>query len=71
VVSPGMLTEAKEVATALMVITVAVSIYGGVKSREVSKALPVFFAFAAVSSIALWASAVLGLNLITPTNVYR
>ena len=62
-----MLTEAKDVATALMVITVAVSIYGGVKSREVSKALPVFFAFAAVSSIALWASAVLGLNLITPT----
>jgi len=67
VVSPGMLTEAKEAATALMVITVAVSVYGGVRNREVSKALPVFFAFAAVFSVALWASAVLGLNLITPT----
>jgi len=68
VVSPGMLTEAKEAATALMVITVAVSVYGGVRNREVSKALPVFFAFAAVFSVALWASAVLGLNLMSTGN---
>jgi len=68
VVSPGMLTEAKEAATALMVITVAVSVYGGIRNREVSKALPVFFAFAAVFSVALWASAVLGLNLMSTGN---
>jgi len=68
VVSPGMLTEAKDAATALMVITVAVSVYGGVKSREVSRVLPAFFAFAAVFSIALWASAVLGLNLMSTGN---
>jgi len=67
-INPGTLTEAKEAATALMVITVAVSIYGGVRNREVSKALPVFFAFAAVFSVALWASAVLGLNLMSTGN---
>jgi len=66
-ISPDTLTETKEGITALMVITVAVSVYGGVRNREVSKALPVFFGFAAVFSIALWASAVLGLNLITQT----
>jgi hypothetical protein len=63
-----MLTETKEGVTALMVITVAVSVYGGVRSREVSKVLPVFFAFAAVFSVALWASAVLGLNLASTGN---
>jgi hypothetical protein len=67
VVSPGTLAETKEVATALMVITVAVSVYGGVRSREINRVLPAFFGFAAVFSIALWASAVLGLNLITQT----
>ena len=67
-ISPDTLTEAKEAVTALMVITVAVSVYGGVRNREVSKALPVFFAFAAVFSIALWASAVLGLNLMSTGN---
>ena len=66
-ISPDTLTEAKEAATAFMVITVAVSVYGGVKSREVSRVLPAFFGFAAVFSVALWASAVLGLNLITQT----
>jgi hypothetical protein len=65
VISPGVLTETKEGVTALMVITVAVSVYGGIRNREVSKALPVFFAFAAVFSVALWASAVLGLNLMS------
>jgi len=68
VVSPGTLTEAKEAATALMVITVAVSVYGGVRSREVSRVLPAFFGFAAIFSIALWASAVLGLNLMSTGN---
>jgi hypothetical protein len=68
VINPGTLTETKEGVTALMVITVAVSVYGGVRNREVSKALPVFFAFAAVFSIALWASAVLGLNLMSTGN---
>jgi len=66
-ISPSVLTETKEGVTALMVITVAASVYGGVRSREVSKVLPAFFAFAAILSIALWASAVLGLNLIEPT----
>jgi len=65
VVSPGTLTEVKEAATALMVITVAVSVYGGVKSREVSRVLPAFFGFAAAFSVALWTSAVLGLNLMS------
>ncbi|MCG2865609.1 MAG: hypothetical protein L7H04_07040 [Vulcanisaeta sp.] len=64
-INPGMLTEAKEAATALMVITVAVSVYGGVKSREVSRVLPAFFGFAATFSVAIWASAVLGLNLMS------
>jgi len=68
VISPGTLTEAKEAATALMVITVAVSVYGGVRSREVSRVLPAFFGFAAIFSIALWASAVLGLNLMSTGN---
>ena len=67
-ISSGMLTETKEGVTALMVITVAVSIYGGVRNREVSKALPVFFAFAAVFSVALWSSSVLGLNLVSTGN---
>jgi len=64
-INPGVLSEAKDAATALMVITVAVSIYGGVRSREVSRVLPAFFGFAAVFSVALWASAVLGLNLMS------
>jgi len=67
VVSPGTLTEAKDAVTALMVIMVAVSVYGGVKSREVSRVLPAFFGFAAAFSVALWASAVLGLSLVTQT----
>ena len=67
-ISPGTLTESKEAVTALMVITVAVSVYGGVRSREVNRVLPVFFAFAAVFSIALWASIVLGLNLMSTSN---
>jgi len=67
-INPGVLSEVKDAVTALMVITVAVSVYGGVRNREVSKALPVFFAFAAVFSIALWASAVLGLNLMSTGN---
>ena len=67
-ISPGTLTETKEVATALMVITVAVSVYGGVKSKEVSRVLPAFFGFAAAFSVALWASAVLGLNLMSTGN---
>ena len=66
-ISPDTLTETKEAATALMVITVAVSVYGGVRSREVSRVLPAFFGFAAAFSVALWASAVLGLNLVTQT----
>lgn len=67
-ISPGMLTESKEAVTALMVITVAVSAYGGVRSREVNRVLPIFFAFTAVFSIALWASIVLGLNLMSTSN---
>ncbi len=67
-ISPGTLTEAKDAVTALMVITVAVSVYGGVKSREVSRVLPAFFGFAAAFSVALWASAVLGLNLMSTGN---
>jgi hypothetical protein len=63
-----MLTESKEAVTALMVITVAVSAYGGVRSREVNRVLPIFFAFTAVFSIALWASIVLGLNLMSTSN---
>ncbi len=67
-ISPGVLSEAKDAATALMVITVAVSVYGGVKSREVSRVLPAFFGFAAAFSAALWVSAVLGLNLMSTGN---
>jgi hypothetical protein len=67
-ISPGTLIESKEAVTALMVITVAVSTYGGMRSREINRVLPVFFAFAAVFSIALWASIVLGLNLMSTSN---
>ena len=67
-ISPGMLTESKEVVTALMVITVAVSAYGGVRTREINRVLPAFFGFAAAFSVALWASAVLGLNLMSTSN---
>jgi len=66
-INPGLLTELKEAVTALMVITVIVSVYGGVKSKDVSMALLVFFAFAAIFSVALWASAVLGVDLATLT----
>ena len=64
---PGLVTELKEAVTALMAITIIASVYGGVRSKEVNKVLPAFFAFAAISSIALWASAILGINLLTPT----
>ena len=67
-ISPGMLTESKEAVTALMVITVVISAYGGTWSRKVSKVLPMFFAFVAIFSIALWASIVLGLNLMSASN---
>ena len=67
-VSPGMLTEAKEAATALMVITVAVSAYGGVRSKEITGVLSATFVFTALLAIALWATALLGLDLASAAN---
>jgi len=63
VISPGLLAELKEAVTALMVVTVAASVYGGVKGKEVSGAISIAFVFASVFAIALWATALLGLGL--------
>ena len=66
--SPGLLTELKEAVTALMVITIMASVYGGVKSKEIEGALSVAFVFTSVFTIALWATAMLGLSLASAAN---
>jgi hypothetical protein len=67
-ISSGLLTELKEAVTALMAITIIASVYGGIKSREIEGALSITFVISSVFTIALWATAMLGLNLASAAN---
>jgi hypothetical protein len=67
-INPGVLSEVKDAVTALMVITVAVSAYGGVRSKEITGVLSATFVFTALLAIALWATALLGLDLASAAN---
>jgi hypothetical protein len=69
VISPDTLTEVKEAITALMVITVAVSVYGGIRSKEIEGTLSIPFVLAGVFAVALWATAMLGLDLASAANI--
>jgi len=68
-ISPGALSEVKDAVTALMVITVAVSAYGSVRSKEITGVLSATFVFTAIFAIALWATAMLGLDLASTANM--
>jgi len=68
VIDQGLVTELKEAVTALMAIVIVASVYGGVKSKEIEGALSVAFVFSSVFAVALWATAVLGLNLASAAN---
>ena len=68
-IDQGLVTELKEAVTALMAIVIVASVYGGVKSKEIEGALSVAFVFSSVFAVALWATAVLGLNLASAANM--
>jgi hypothetical protein len=66
---PGLLIGLKEAVTALMAVVIIASVYGGIRSKEVSGALSITFVFSSVFAVALWATAMLGLDLVSsPTS---
>jgi len=68
VIDQGLVAELKEAVTALMVIVIVASVYGGVKSKEIEGVLSIAFVFSSVFAVALWATAMLGLNLASAAN---
>jgi len=69
VIDQGLVTELKEAVTALMAIVIVASVYGGVKSKEIEGALSIAFVLSSVFALALWATAMLGLNLASAANM--
>jgi len=67
-IDQSLVTELKEAVTALMAIVIAASVYGGVKSKEIEGVLSIAFVLSSVFAVALWATAMLGLDLASAAN---